>query len=294
MVHLLPRHTVVRTVTGVAVFIAVTSTFARSVAAQWTQGGAGRFWVKSALFWQRTDEEFDLTGTRRQRIDLGEANSWAVFTDIIVGLHPRVDLWLQIPFLDLRFTNVAEDLRSTGFGDLRGWIRWQPIALNRGATPLALRAGAKAPLGPSPLDVTIIPLGEGQWDLEVFGEVGHSFWPVPAYAELWLGYRARFENETLRKDPGGEFVFLAELGGNPLSGTLLKVTADGMVGRNWIVEGVRTASSRRIVTLHFGAGARLVKQLWLEGGLRVPVAGRNFPAGTQLVAAVSSAFAVRW
>jgi hypothetical protein len=247
-------------------------------------------WIKSALFWQDTDEEFGPAGERRRRIDQGVADSRAIFTDIIVGVIPALDLWVQIPYLNLRFTSVAEDLHSAGLGDLRAWVRWQPFSLGSGSTPIAVRAGAKAPLGFAPLDVTIIPLGEGQWDLELFGEIGHSFWPIPAYAELWLGYRTRFANQTTAKDPGAEYVVLAEAGFNPTAGTLVKATFDGFVGGNWIVEGVETATSRRIFILQFEGALRLLRRIWLEGGVRLPVAGRNFPAGPQLVVALSSAF----
>jgi hypothetical protein len=254
--------------------------------AQWTQGKAGKVWLKSAMFWQRTGQEFDAVGNRRERIDQGTSNSRAIFTDVIVGLHPRLDLWLQIPFLDLAFSSPAEDLHSRGFGDVRAWLRWQPVQLGA-STPLALRVGAKAPLGFSPLDVTIVPLGEGQWDLEVFGEIGHSFWPAPIYAELWAGYRARFANATTLKDPGGEYVFLLEGGVNPSTRTLLKATLDGFAGRNWIVEGIETSSSRRILTLQLGGAVQVVGPVWVEAGGRYPLAGRTFPAGAQLVLGLS-------
>lgn len=261
--------------------------FAASPAhAQWTQGRAGKVWVKSALFWQRTGQEFDAVGNRRERIDQGTSNSRAVFTDVIVGLHPRLDLWIQVPYLDLAFSSPAEDLRSRGFGDLRAWLRWQPFRIAE-STPVTLRVGAKAPLGFAPLDVTIVPLGEGQWDFEIFGEIGHSFWPKPAYAELWLGYRERLANTTTVKDPGAEYVVLAEGGINPSAGTLLKLTLDGFVGRNWIVEGVETSSSRRILTLQLGGAVRTLGPVWVELGGRFPLVGRAFPAGPQLVVALS-------
>ena len=259
---------------------------ASPASAQWTQGKAGRVWVKSALFWQRTGQEFDAVGNRRERIDQGTSNSRATFTDVIVGLHPQLDLWLQIPYLDLAFSSPAQDLRSRGFGDVRAWLRWQPVRLGA-STPLALRVGAKAPLGFSPLDVTIVPLGEGQWDLEVFGEVGHSFWPAPVYAELWAGYRARFANATTIKDPGGEYVFLLEGGVNLSTRILLKATLDGFAGRNWIVEGVETSSSRSILSLQLGGGVKVVGPVWVEAGGRYPLAGRTFPAGPQLVLGLS-------
>ncbi len=208
--------------------------------AQWTRGKVGGLWVKTAFFYQKTDQRFDESGSKVPWLDMGESDARALYTDIVLGLHRDLDLWLQIPFFDLRFNRDFDAKRTTGFGDIRGWVRWKVVGLFNESTPVALRFGAKAPIGSSPLDAEIIPVGDGQWDLEGFAEVGHSFWPTPAYAELWLGYRARFENDEKAKDPGGEYVLLAEAGVNPTSRTLVKATLDGFWSRNWIVEGVLT------------------------------------------------------
>ncbi len=255
--------------------------------AQWTQGAPGKLWVKSAVFLQRTDERFDAVGDRVPWFASGESDSRAVFTDIIVGLRRDLDLWVQIPYFDLRFQDVANDLQSTGIGDVRAWLRWQFASIGNGSTPLALRVGAKAPIGTDSPDAFVIPLGEGQWDFEAFGEIGHSFWPLPVYAELWLGYRARLENAEKVFDPGGEYVFLAEAGVNPTSGTLLKATIDGFRGRRLKSDRVLTANKRRITTLQL-AGAFQVGPLWPEVGVRIPVAGQDFPAGTQFVFGASA------
>ena len=255
--------------------------------AQWAQGAPGKLWVKSAVFLQKTDERYDAVGNRVPWFASGESDSRAVFTDIIVGLRHDLDLWVQIPYFDLRFQDAGNDLRSTGIGDLRAWLRWQFASLGNGSTPLALRVGAKAPIGTNSPDAFVIPLGEGQWDLEAFGEIGHSFWPIPVYAELWLGYRARLENTEKVFDPGGEFVFLAEAGVNPTSGTLLKATIDGFRARRLRADRVLTANKRRITTLQLGGAVR-VGPVWPEVGVRIPVAGQDFPAGTQFVFGASA------
>lgn len=257
-----------------------------TASAQWAQGAPGKVWVKSAVFLQKTGTRFGTLGNKEPWLGNGESDARALFTDIIVGLRSDLDLWLQIPFFDLRFEDTAQDLQSVGFGDIRGWLRWQFASIG-GTTPLALRVGAKAPIGDSPLDAQIIPVGEGQWDLEAFAEIGHSFWPVPAYAELWLGYRARFENKKEVRDPGGEYVFLAEAGVNPTPNILLKTTIDGFRGRRWRVDRVLTGTRRRITTLQF-AGAFRAGPLWPEFGVRLPLAGREFPAGTQFVFGASA------
>lgn len=259
---------------------------AAPAAAQWAQGAPGRVWVKSALFIQVTDEEYSVTGERRTRLGGGESDAKALFTDVIVGLRRDLDLWVQIPFYDFRYRDVASTLDNVGFGDVRAWLRWQFLGMGT-STPVALRLGAKAPIAESPIDAQIIPLGEGQWDLEGFLEVGHSFWPVPAYAEVWLGYRARFANDNTLKDPGGEYVFLAEAGIQPTGHTLLKTSFDGFFARNLRSEGVVTANRRRIATLQF-AGAVRAGPVWPEFSVRIPVGGREFPAGIQYVIGISS------
>ena len=255
--------------------------------AQWAQGARGKLWAKTALFVQKTDERYNAIGERVPWIANGEADSRALFTDFIFGLRSDLDLWLQIPYFDLRFQDVANDLRSTGIGDIRGWLRWQFASLGNGSTPLALRVGAKAPIGASSPDAFVIPLGEGQWDLEAFGEIGHSFFPIPAYAELWLGYRARLENTEKVFDPGGEFVFLTEAGVQPTPGTLFKVTFDGFRARRLKSDRVVTANKRRISTLQLGAAFR-IGPIWPEAAVRIPLAGQDFPAGPQFVFGASS------
>ena len=48
-------------------------------------------------------------------------------------------------------------------------------------------------------------------------EVGHSFYPLPAYANGWVGYRWREPNEEVQRDFGDEGFFLAA-GGRKLRG----------------------------------------------------------------------------
>jgi hypothetical protein len=258
-----------------------------SLSAQWTQGAAGKIWVKSALFIQNTDERYTAIGEREPYFAEGVAESKALYTDFILGLHPKLDFWLQVPYFDLTFTDLVQTLSETGIGDVRAWLRWNPIQLFGGRTPISIRAGAKAPVGESPIDAQIIPLGEGQWDLEGFGEIGHSFWPVPAYAILWLGYRVRFENTEQFNDPGNEFVFLVEAGGNPIPGTFVKTTLDGFRGEPIERDGILTRSQRHITTLQF-TGAVRTGPLWPEFSVRLPLAGQEFPAGVQFVIGASA------
>jgi hypothetical protein len=255
-----------------------------SATAQWSQGAPGRIWAKSALFIQNTEERFGPTAQREPWIGNGRSEARAVFTDIIVGITPQLDLWLQAPYFDFEFNDAAVQRHEAGIGDVRLWGRYQLARLANGSLPIALRVGAKAPIGSSPLDGEIIPLGEGQWDLEGFVEGGYSFWPAPFYAVLWTGYRARLANQETRKDPGGEVVVLAEVGATPGSRGLIKATLDGIWGRGWKIEGLEIpTAARRLLVVQLGGGLRVAGPFWLEAGVRFPLSGRNMPAGTQFV-----------
>ncbi|NIM49801.1 MAG: hypothetical protein GTN62_06030 [Gemmatimonadales bacterium] len=50
------------------------------------------------------------------------------------------------------------------------------------------------------------------------------------------------------------------------------------------------ARVRRIITLQLAGGVRAINPLWLEGGVRLPLAGSEFPAGPQLVVGLSTGF----
>lgn len=271
---------------GLALAALLTLSFPAS--AQWTQGAPGKVWAKSALFVQKTGDQFDVIGVRRPFFQPnGVSDAKALFTEVIVGLHSNLDLWVQAPYFDLTFRDDNQTLTKTGFGDVRAWLRWNITKLFGGSTPVSIRAGAKAPIGESPIDAQLIPLGEGQWDLEAYGEVGHSFWPVPVYAILWLGYRVRMENSEQFIDPGNEFVFLGEAGVNPTPDTFLKATFDGFRGERREVDGVLTGTRRRIATLQF-TGAVRTGPVWPEVAVRIPISGQEFPAGVQFVFGASA------
>jgi hypothetical protein len=77
-----------------------------------------------------------------------------------------------------------------------------------------LKGGIKMPTGEFKNEDGLIPVGEGQWDFDLIAQLGRSFWPLPLYGNVDLGYRVRTKNDEIDRDPGDEWFLNAELGYN--------------------------------------------------------------------------------
>ena len=103
----------------------------------------------------------------------------------------------------------AEPRTDTGLSDIRALAKFRLLAK---PLVLALKAGVKVPTGEFKNEDGLIPVGEGQWDFDFVGQVGRSFWPLPLYGNIDLGYRVRTRNEQIDRDPGDEWFLNAEVG----------------------------------------------------------------------------------
>jgi hypothetical protein len=251
------------------------------VTGQWVQA-PGTGWVAAAVHYQDTRERYDILGETRPFFANGHAVTTSLYLTSALGILPGVDVWAQVPFHRLQFDDITGERNSTGIGDPKAWVRVAPMRLVGSDFPLAVRAGVKLPVGDFPIDAEVVPLGEGQRDWEVILEVGHSFYPASVYAMAWIGYRWREKDEKTDRDWGDERFFFAQVGGS--FGKLgYKVIAEGWDGRTPVLEGIPTRNSRRdfaqvmpTLTYPLGPGQ-------LEAGARVPIRGRNLPAGEALI-----------
>jgi hypothetical protein len=252
---------------------------------QWP-AGAGNFWGKVSFFHHQTTEQFRADGEKKPFINTGaESISQAIFLDLNVGLTDRLDLWLQAPYYDLEFNDAAGDRKSTGIGDVRLSARYNLFQLREGSLPVSARFTTKFPVNEFPIDAEIVPVGEGQFDFEAWLEGGLSLWPLPAYSVVWVGYRWRLENSKTTRKPGNELVFLAELGGTELVGGLGgKVVLDGIFGEPGAIQGVQLGSvdEREILYLAPTLFYSLTPSTLLEVGVRIPLQGKNYPAGAPM------------
>ena len=254
--------------------------------AQWIEE-PGNGWVQLNVYHHDTRDRFD---ERRQLESLFNEDSRSITTSFIatgaVGIYRGIDTWIQVPVHRLEFNDVATDRESFGFGDPRVHMRVGPALFGLGSNiPVAIRGGVKIPVGEFPVDSEIVPLTEGQRDWELIAEVGHSFYPLPLYVVGWFGYRWRETNEDIERKPGNErFVYVA-LGGahRRLS---WKVAAEGLWGERWVsFTGVRIEladSQRELIQVSPTIGWK-VGAGHLELGSRIPLGGRNLPAGPAII-----------
>jgi hypothetical protein len=166
---------------------------------------------------------------------------------------------------------------STGVGDLRVAAKY-----NFMKAPLVMSAGAtvKFPTGMFENDAEVVPVGEGQYDVEIALEVGRPFWPRPGYLTGLVGFRLRTENGETGIDPGNELLWSLEGGFRVSSRLSFKGVFGGLHGFTTTSFGLPIASLRRqIGYIQPGAVIALGPHRGLELNLPVSLWGRNWPAG---------------
>ncbi len=236
--------------------------------------------MQLTVFHHDTREEFDTEGEVAPFFADGHAVTTSFFLTAAVGLFHGVDAWVQVPVHRLSFDDAGGERDKTGLGDVRLFLRAGPRLL-RAQLPVAVavRGGVKLPGSDFPVDAEVIPLTEGQRDWELMLELGHSFHPLPLYIMGWVGNRWREENTEVVRDPGDERFAFAAAGGELPAGFTWKLAWEGLWGVAPRIERVKVPTAkRRLQQLLPTLGHRLGPGV-LEAGARIPLGGRNLPAG---------------
>lgn len=245
--------------------------------AQWIQE-PGTGWVQLIVYHQDTREEFGPNGDVKPFFADGHAVMTSLFVTAAGGVVPGVDVWVQFPLHRLVFSDLAARREKFGPGDPKVFVRVGPELFGgQIGIPIAVRAGVKLSVGEFPIDSEIIPLTEGQRDYEVMLELGHSFWPRPAWAQGWVGYRWREFNERIDRKPGNELFAYATVGGQ-LGRLTLKLSGEALVGRTPRLVNVPVGNARREIYQLFPTVGWRIGPGDVELGGRFPVAGQNLPA----------------
>jgi len=252
--------------------------------AQWTSD-KGKAWLDLSSYYHDTRTQFWFDGTEIELFEEGHIVTSATFLTGSVGLSKGLDAWIQIPFVRSQFDDIAGQRTSQGLGDPRFYIRADPQLFGFQTIPMALRLGFKAPIGSFETDAEIVPLGDGQLDLEAILELGYSSPTGNLYTLFWIGYRWRFENEESLFLPGNEISSLLKVGAK--SG---KLSANGSLellnGTAPRSQGLEISSGKKELLQFSPSIGYDFGQAVLNLGLRHPINGRNFASGTSIFASL--------
>ena len=194
-----------------------------------------------------------------------------------------------MPYFDQQFSDAtrSEPPSDSGISDMRLFAK---ARLVQKPVVFTLKGGVKMPTGEFRNEDGLIPVGEGQWDFDLVGQVGRSFWPLPLYANAEVGYRVRTKNDEIDRDPGDEWFVNAEVGYQVAERILLMGKYEMLRSDPSIDFGFENRSQvKRITYLSPVLLIGLSGETGLELGLRYTINGQNFPAGMQMTAGLSSA-----
>ena len=236
----------------------------------------GSGWVQLSASSQRADKRFDEFGTREPFFLNARTTTRSLYATAAVGVAWGVDVWAQATLHRLRYVDDGGERNRTGLGDVRIAARASSELLGL-SIPVSVRAGIKFPGSDFPVDARVIPLTEGQTDLEVSVETGRASAGGGLYVLGWAGYRWRLASDIQLRDPGDEWFGHAAVGGSrgPLR---WEVGVDALNAAPGLTQGLELPSDRRRlfqvtsgISLHSGPGE-------VDLGLQLPLAGRNLPS----------------
>ncbi len=253
-----------------------------SILAQWTEP-PGSGWLNVALIHHDTRRTFDASGRVASLFNEdGRSITTSLYLTGVYGVVHGIDVWVQWPVHRLQFDDVVEQRRSVGSGDPRFHVRLGPTLFGWKPRPIALRSGVKLAVGDFPIDAEVVPLTEGQVDVETLLELGHTFGSQALYINGWIGYRWRFLNAAANRTPGDEWFVYANLGG-AWRRVQWRIATEGLRGRAPLFDfsGLTLAvpsDRRRFWQIQPGLGWRLGSGV-AEASVRIPLQGQNLPAG---------------
>ena len=253
----------------------------------------GSGWVQLTMFRLDTRDEFNQLGSLEPYFAEGHLTTTSLLATAAVGVITGVEVRLHLPVHSLHFDEVSGSRKKVGVGDPRLGVRVDSrlLGLDPASLPVsfALNAGVKFPGSEFPIDAQLIPLTEGQTDRELALELGRSFAGGALQVIGWAGYRWRGLNEKADRKPGNErFAYLSV--GGPVSRFTWRVGVQGLSGAAPRVLGLLLQSDRRSMLEVFPTLGMPIGSGVLEVGARVPIDGRNLPAGN----AVSLSFFLPW
>lgn len=253
----------------------------------------GQGWVQASVFSLDTRRQFGTDGSTEPYFADGRLQLESFLLTGAVGVVTGLEVWAQGAVHTAKYEDVAGSIQRTGLGDVRLWVRAGPrlVGIFESDLPVwvGVRAGVKLPGSDFPLDRTVIPLSEGQADVELALEVGRVLVDGRIAVQTWVGHRWRGRNETVGVKPGDEWFGYASAAAavGPLQ---VRLAAQFLEGSPYETFGLRPPSSRRELLSLYPSLATALGPGTIEVGAQAPITGRNLPTGTALTLAYTVGF----
>jgi protein XagA len=243
----------------------------------------GKIYDRLAVNYYFADREFDDEGHRNDLADNGKFRDYNINNYIEFGLTDKITLINSLYFKKIEKEDDVKETKTYGIGDIDLGVKYK---LTEGTWGIfSTQALVKIPEAYDEDDD--LPLGNGQYDLELRVLYGRSLYPaVPGYCNVELGYRWRLD------DPSDEIRYLIEFGIDITKSLYGRVKLDGTYsmdnGEHFDETGnPTTTNSFDIGKLDMTLGYKINKSWGIEAGYMPAIYGQNIAAGATYTIAIS-------
>lgn len=257
-------------ITGILLSYAAGTCFAGA----WTLQ-QGKLYERLAVNYYFADREFNDEGHRKDFADNGKFRDRNVNNYIEYGLSDRVTLINSLYYKGIKKEDDFQETKTYGIGDIDLGVKYKISEGPWGV--LSTQALVKIPEAYDRNDA--LPLGNGQYDLELRLLYGRSLYPlVPGYYNFEVGYRWRLD------DPSDEITYLVEVGIDFTKSLYGRVKLDGIYNlgssKQFDTGGNPTATNNYdIGKLDMTLGYKINKKWGIEAGYTPAIYGQNTAAG---------------
>ncbi|MBU0991118.1 MAG: hypothetical protein KJ737_01385 [Proteobacteria bacterium] len=253
------------------------------LAGAWTRK-SGETYLQFTLNTYCADAHFDEDGNRRDFSSDGHFTDVNANTYMEYGLSDRLTVLTSLSYKYLQYEDEAIETKTYGFPDIDLGTKYKLSDTKMGI--FSIQGMVKIPETYDEDDT--LPLGNGQYDLEVRLLYGISLYPkIPGYVNLEAGYRWRLDT------PSDECRYLAEFGLDFSPRIYGRLKIDGILSMensdrssdNGNTPNVKNESD--LGKLDLAIGYKLPAGYAIELGVRPEIYGKNTSAGTNVSLAIA-------
>ncbi len=213
--------------------------------------------------------------------DNGKFQDFNIGNYLEYGITDRITLINALYYKYLVKEDDTQQLKTYRIGDIDLGVKWKAFEGDIGV--VAAQGLVKIPEAYDQDEA--LPVGNGQYDLELRLLYGRSLYPlIPGYYNVEMGYRWRFE------DPSDEFRYLVEFGIDFTENAYGRIKLDGLFSMDNgehrdVIGNPTTTNNFDIGKLDLVVGYMISKTWGLEMGYTPAIYGRNTSKGATYTAA---------